>query len=89
MSRKRRRTGKIIEKVFVESLGYGGVGIARLDDGKRLLIKGALPESVVDVKIVKKRRDYAMAHIVKVHSIDPKWMDAEVKCPHYYYHYEV
>jgi tRNA/tmRNA/rRNA uracil-C5-methylase (TrmA/RlmC/RlmD family) len=49
------------------------------------LIKGgALPGSVVDCRIVKRRKDYIEAHIVMVKSYDPAYADGEIFCPHYY-----
>jgi tRNA/tmRNA/rRNA uracil-C5-methylase (TrmA/RlmC/RlmD family) len=34
------------------------VGVSQLENGKKVLIKGALPDSIVDVRIVKKKKDY-------------------------------
>lgn len=87
MTKKQPRRKRIIENVHIKSLWYGGIGIAEGEDGKKILVKGALPDSVVDVRIVKKKRDYVLAHITKVHSMDEKWMDAEVRCPHYFFPY--
>ncbi len=81
--RKRRWVWKVFENLKVESLWYGGVGVSKLEDGKKVLIKWALPDSVVDVRIVWKKRDYFTAHIINVHSVDPKWLDGDQKCPHH------
>ena len=78
----------ILTNITITSLGYGGVGIARLSDGKKILIKGALPQSIVDVAVVKKKKDYVEGRIVRVHSVDEQWLDGEVKCPHYMFSYE-
>ncbi len=85
--RKRRGVGKIHENLKIKSLWYGWVGVCTLENGKKVLVKGALPDSIVDVKIVKKKRDYLTAHIVKVHEVDKKRLDGEVKCPHYLFSY--
>ena len=53
------------------------------------MIKWALPDSVVDVRIVRKKKDYSMWHITNIHSIDPKRLDGQVKCPHYIWIAEV
>ncbi len=85
----RMRRQKIFTNLKVESLWYGGVGIATLESGKKMLIKWALPGSEVDVRVVKKRRDYMTAHIIKVHSVDNKWLDGDLKCPHHLSPYKV
>ena len=80
---------QILTDIHVERLGYGGVGIAKLPNGKTLMIKGALPGSVVDCKIVKSKKDYVEAHITSVKSVDATLASAEVKCPHYQFHYQL
>jgi len=81
--RKSRQVGKIHENLKVWALWYGGVGISTLENGKKVLIKWALPDSIVDVKIVKKKRDYLTGHIIKVHKVDEKWLDGDLRCPHH------
>ena len=79
---------QILKDVRVEKLGYGWVGIARLENGKTVMIKGALPGSVVDCKIIKSKKDYVEAHIVAVKHVDAGVADGEVKCPHYQFPYQ-
>lgn len=79
----RKRKSRQIENLHVTHLAYGGMGVATAEDGRKILIKGALPDSVVDVQIVRKKKDYSIWHISHIHSIDQKWLDGEVKCPHY------
>ena len=71
------------ESLKIQSLWYGGVGISQLENGKKVLIKGALPDSVVDVRIVSKKKDYLIGHIVNVHEVDKKRLDGDAKCPHH------
>ena len=57
-----------------------------MSDGKRILIKwGALPGSIVDLKIVKQRKDYVEAHIAKIIELDPNIVDGEIFCPHFFH----
>jgi 23S rRNA (uracil1939-C5)-methyltransferase len=63
--------------VILKSLlpAYGGYTVAR--DEKVILIKGAIPGEVVEVKIEEKRKDYALAKVLHVveaseHRIEPK-----------------
>lgn len=83
MRRKSRQIGKIYENLKVWALGYGWVWISTLESGKKVLIKWALPDSIVDIKIVKKKRDYLTWHIIKVHEVDQKRLDGDLKCPHH------
>lgn len=56
-----------------------------MSDGKRILIKwGALPGSIVDLRIVKQRKDYIEAHITRIQYLDPKIVDGEIFCPHFF-----
>jgi len=57
-----------------------------MSDGKRILIKGgALPGSVVDLRIVKQRKDFVEAHITHIHKHDPSLVDGKVFCPHFFW----
>lgn len=76
---------KLLKWIKIEKIGYGWIGLARMPDGKRILIKGwALPGNVVDLKIVKQKKDYIEAHITEVRSYDKKIIDAEPFCPHFF-----
>ncbi len=56
-----------------------------MSDGKRIIIKWwALPGSVVDLRVVKQKKDYIEAHITHIHSQDPQYMDGEIFCPHFF-----
>ncbi|MEI6118093.1 MAG: hypothetical protein WCP92_02285 [bacterium] len=43
-----------------------------------------MPGSIVDLRIVKQKKDYVEAHITHVQSLDPKIVDGEVFCPHFF-----
>lgn len=76
---------KTLTRIKIDKIWYGWVWLARMSDGKRILIKwGALPGSVVDLRIVKQRKDYVEAHITHVQSLDPKIVDGEIFCPHFF-----
>lgn len=76
---------KVLTRIKIDKIGYGWVWLARMSDGKRILIKwGALPWSIVDLRIVKQRKDYVEAHITHVQHLDPKIVDGEVFCPHFF-----
>lgn len=76
---------KLIQGIKVEKIWYGGIGLARMSDGKRILIKwGALPGAVVDLRVVKQRKDYIETHITKIHTYDPTLLDGKIFCPHFF-----
>jgi tRNA/tmRNA/rRNA uracil-C5-methylase (TrmA/RlmC/RlmD family) len=43
-----------------------------------------LPGSVVDLRIVKQKKDFIEAHIFHIHKHDPKLVDGKVFCPHFF-----
>ncbi|MEI6774497.1 MAG: hypothetical protein WCL18_07085 [bacterium] len=43
-----------------------------------------MPGSIVDLRIVKQRKDYVEAHITHVQELDPKIVDGEIFCPHFF-----
>ena len=78
------KKGQIITNITVEKVGFGGVGIGVMADGKKVLIKwSVLPHSVIDCVVIQSKRDHIMAMPHRVVSIDPTWADATPLCPHY------
>jgi len=66
------KKGAIIENICVEKLVFGGKWFVRLEDWKVAFITGwAIPGSIVDIKIIKKRKDYYEAQITQVHKKSP------------------
>ena len=84
----RSKKPKIITNITIEKLWHGGVGIATAEDGRTIIVKwGVLPGSLVDLKVVKSRKDMIEAHVYELHGLDPTIANGEVLCPHYLYHY--
>ena len=76
---------KIIKGLTVYKIGYGGIGIASLQDGKKVLIKGgALPGSIVDVRVVKTKKDYIEAHLLEIKKYDEKIINGTPLCAHFF-----
>ena len=76
---------KNLKNIKIERIGYWWIWIAKLEDGKKLLIKWwALPWSIVDVNITKKHSDYLEWHIAKIHEYDKSFLDNEIFCPHFF-----
>ena len=55
-----------IPNILVEKLLFSGVGLGRMPDGKKILISGgAIPESRVDLRVVREKKDYIEAQILQ------------------------
>lgn len=77
---------KFLENIKIEKLWHGGIWLANHTDGRKIIIKWwPLPWSIVDIRIIKSKKDYIEWHISKIHHIDPEYADGEIKCPHYIY----
>ena len=72
--------GSEIELV-IESLAYGGMGLARKHNFV-IFVKYAIPGQKVIARIYKKRKGYAEAHVLKVLSESPDATNAS--CGHYW-----
>jgi len=60
------RVNTILERINIDSLEFKGKGVARVD-GKVLFVEDALPGEVLDVRVVRNKRDHAFAVPVKYH----------------------
>lgn len=79
MARKRKEL-PIVEGVEITGVAAEGKSIARVNDMVVFIPFGA-PGDVVDIKLDKKKRNYAEAHIVKM--VKPSLRRVEPKCVHF------
>ncbi len=49
------------ERVSIQKLVFGGQGLAELSSGKKVFVWGVLPGELVDIRIIKKKKDYVEA----------------------------
>lgn len=70
----------IIEDVLITDIGAEGKAIAKVD-GMVIFVPFVVPGDVVDIKIIKKKKNYAEGRVVSIKQYSPK--RAEVKCPHF------
>lgn len=76
---------KVIKGLTIYKIGHWGIGIASMPDGKKVLIKwGALPGSLVDVRVVKNKKDYIEAHLLEIKKYDEKIINWEPICSHFF-----
>jgi len=64
----------------IDSLAYGGQGVARVDDFV-VFVNGAIPGQTVKARIVKKKKSYAEARVINVVQESP--FAVEPKCRHF------
>jgi len=76
--RTRPRNGDELE-LSVDSLSYGGAGVARLD-GYVLFVQGAIPGDRVRARVTKSKRHYAEARVAELLEAGPDRI--EPRAPH-------
>ncbi len=68
----------ILEKILITDTGTEGHGIARVPSGKEsagelvIFVEGGIPGDVADIRILRKKKNYAEAGIVKIHTSSEK-----------------
>jgi len=75
-----RRNLPIFKEVEIVATASEGKSIAKVD-GKVIFVQFAAPGDIVDIKVVKKKKAYLEAKIVKVHKLSDKRI--EPKCSHF------
>lgn len=78
---------RTLEHIYIDHIGYGGVGIWTLANGKKVLVKWGLPGSVVNGRVLKRKKDYVELQITEIVSWDEKQVDGDIRCPHYLFPY--
>jgi len=68
-----------VVELWVDKMAYGGLGLARLD-GLVIFVRGVFPGDRVMARIVKKKKDYALADLLEV--IDPSPDRVSAPCPY-------
>ncbi len=67
---KRRKKNIVLEKLLVEDYAAEGKSLARLD-GKVIFIENVVPGDVVDVQLMKSKKDWAEGRPLQFHSYSP------------------
>lgn len=67
--------------VRIESLSFGGPGVARLENGFVIFVAGALPGDLVEAVIKKKKKGFAEAYIGTL--LEPCAERIEARCEHF------
>ena len=70
----------ILENIKVDRAGGRGVAVGKTDDGKTVLIRGAAPGDVVDVRVIKGKKSYFEGRVDRV--VSPSPLRVEPSCKH-------
>ena len=65
-------------RVSITKLAYGGNGIATLDSGKTLFVKGGLPGDTANVEILEEHKSYCNAKVTEI--LEPSEARIAPKC---------
>ncbi len=71
----------LLENLLIVDAGAKGVSVARLEDGKVILVKNAVPGDIGDIQITKKRRKYIEGNLVTLKEASKDRINP--KCKHF------
>lgn len=77
---RRKKKNIVLEKVLVEDYAAEGKSIARVE-GKVIFIERAVPGDVVDIKLLKSKKDWAEGYPLQFHSLSKE--RTEPFCQHF------
>lgn len=59
-----------------------------MENGKKVLVKGGLPGSIVNGRVTKRKKDYVELQITDVVAMEKAFLDNQAPCPHYLFAYQ-
>ncbi len=68
-------------QVSITKLAYGGSGIATLDSGKTIFVKGGLPGDIANVEILEEHKSYCNAKVKEI--LEPSQARIAPKCKYF------
>lgn len=77
----KRRTNLILENIKLTSAGAKGVAVGKTEEGKTVLVSGAVPGDVVNARVKKAKSKYFEAEAVEILEKSP--YRVEPKCIHF------
>lgn len=77
---KRKKEQPILEDILITDIGAEGKAIARVD-GMVVFVPFVVPGDVADIKIIKKKKNYAEGRAVAIKQYSSKRTDPQ--CPHF------
>lgn len=77
----KQRRNKILESIKLLSAGAKGVSVGKTEDGKTVLVTGAVPGDIVNVRVKKTKSNYVEGEAVEFLEYSPYRVNA--KCIHF------
>jgi len=77
----KKKKNLILENITLTSAGAKGVAVGKTDEGKTVLVSGAVPGDVVDARVKKSKSRYYEAETVKILEKSP--FRVEPECIHF------
>lgn len=81
MGRKNNKKNLVLENIKLVSAGAKGVAIGRTEEGKAVMVSGAIPGDVVNVRVKKAKSKYYEGEALEVVEKSP--FRVEAKCIHF------
>lgn len=78
---RRKREPIILEKILMTGVADKGRCVGRTEEGRVVFVEHAAPGDVVDVRIVKKKKDFLDGYAIKYHELSPH--RTEPFCEHF------
>lgn len=69
-------------QVEIEKMGFGGVGIGHLNDGRVVFVKKTVPGDLIDTNLTDQKKDYAFGIIS--HVIKPSKIHIDPPCQYFF-----
>jgi 23S rRNA (uracil1939-C5)-methyltransferase len=80
MKMRKTKEQPILENVLITDIEAEGKAIARID-GMGLFVPFVVPGDIADIKVIKKKKNYAEGRVVEIKHYSEK--RAELQCPHF------
>jgi len=78
---KKKNKDLILKNIKLLSAGAKGVSVGKTDNGKTIMVEGAVPGDVADVRILKSKKNYLQAEVISI--TEKSQFRIEPKCIHF------
>ncbi|MGA9213266.1 23S rRNA (uracil(1939)-C(5))-methyltransferase RlmD [Kaistella sp.] len=78
---RKRNKNIVLENIKLVSAGSKGVAVGRTDEGKTVLVSGAVPGDIVNARVKKSKSNYFEAEMIEIVEKSP--FRVEPKCVHF------
>ena len=78
---QKKKKNQILENIKLLSAGAKGVSVGKTEDGKTILVNGAVPGDLVNARLKKSKKNYIEAEAIEILEESPYRVDA--RCMHF------